>query len=183
MKRLSDVEAFDKLTKSECYQNTVNSADKNKVNKARAGTNPTTPSSLIGQVAAELGLRAYAAEQGQTTPPPPPVDPPPPDNTKKRYAPRTHNTTSRGNARYCMKPEYGVVDHGSYFEDEMGVRYSKEPSGLDDSGLRDDSYIVPGLKGSDSMDGLEPCDSYTIDGHTYPPYPGDPYLQTGSYHR
>lgn len=180
MKRLSDVEAFDKLTKSECYQNTVNSADKNKVNKARAGTNPTTPSSLIGQVAAELGLRAHAAEQGQTTPPPPP---PPPDNTKKRYAPRTHNTTSRGNARYCMKPEYGVVDHGSYFEDEMGVRYSKEPSGLDDSGLRDDSYIVPGLKGSDSMDGLEPCDSYTIDGHTYPPYPGDPYLQTGSYHR
>lgn len=111
-----------------------------------------------------------------------PVDPPPP--TGKRYAPRTHNLGGRDqDPRFCCKPEYGVVDKGSYFEDEMGCRYSKEPYGLSADGRRDREFIVPGLKGADSMDGAEPCDPYAANGISVPPYPGDPIAQTGSYHR
>ena len=177
MKRLSDTEMYDKLTKAKCYIDTVNTADKNKVKKARAGTNPTTPSSLIAQVAAELGLRAHEQE----APPPPPPPPPPP---AKRYAPRTHNLGGRDqDPRFCCKPEYGVVDHGSYFEDEMGCTYTKEPYGTNPDGRRDRAYMVPGLKGADSMDGAEPCDPYSANGISVPPYPGDPIAQTGSYHR
>lgn len=74
MKRLSNKECYDKLVKSDCYIETVNQQDKNKVIKARQGTNPTTPSSYIGQVAVELGLRAHADENpsnGGTDPTPP----------------------------------------------------------------------------------------------------------------
>ena len=178
MKRLSDTECFDKLTGSKCYKETVNDPDKNKVKKARAGTNPTTPSAAIAQVAAELGLRAYESEQH--TPPPPP---PPPTN-QRRYAPRTHNLGGRDqDPRFCCKPEYGVKDMGAYYEDEMGSKYSKEPYGLNVDGTRDRAYMVPGLKGADSMDGAEPCDPYEANGISVPPYPGDPYAQTGSYHR
>lgn len=178
MKRLTDTECFDKLTKAKCYVETVNKADKNKVKKARAGTNPTTPSALIAQVAAELGLRAYEAESHEPPPPPPP---PPPT---KRYAPRTHNLGNRDqDPRFCCRPEYGVVDKGDHYEDEMGCKYTKEPYGTNPDGTRDRTYIVPGLKGADSMDGMEPCDPYSANGISVPPYPGDPYLQTGSYHR
>ena len=76
MIRLSNAVCYDKLTRSKCYVETVSAPDKAKVTKARAGINPTTPASLIGQVAAELGLRAHADEQ-QTEPPP---DPPPPSS-------------------------------------------------------------------------------------------------------
>jgi hypothetical protein len=77
VRRLSNTECYDKLTTAECFIKTVSQQDKNKVLKARAGINPTTPSSKIGQVAAELGLRAYAAEQ--PGPPPPDPEPPPPE--------------------------------------------------------------------------------------------------------
>lgn len=174
MRRLSDTEMYDKLTKAKCYVDTVNAPDKVKVKKARAGTNPTTPSSLIAQVAAELGLRAHKAE-------PPPLPPPP---LVKQYAPRTHNLGGRDqDPRFCCKPEYGVVDKGSYYEDEMGCKYSKEPYGLSIDGGRDRNFMVPGLKGADSMDGAEPCDPYSANGISVPPYPGDPANQTGSYHR
>lgn len=173
MHRLSDTQMYDKLTKSKCYIETVNTTDKNKVKKARAGTNPTTPSSLIAQVAAELGLRAHAQEI-----------PPPPPPPAKRYAPRTHNLGGRDqDPRFCCKPEYGVVDKGDYYEDEMGCKYTKEPYGTNFDGLRDRAYMVPGLKGADSMDGMEPCDPYSANGISVPPYPGDPIAQTGSYHR
>jgi hypothetical protein len=181
MQRLSDTQMFDKLTKSKCYIDTVNQADKNKVNKARQGTNPTTPSSLIAQVAAELGLRAHKTD----APPPPPPPPPPP---AKRYAPRTHNLGGHDqDPRFCMKPEYGVtiIDHPTYgrcYQDEMGCCYDIE-HGLNLDGLRDRNFMVAGLKGADSMDGAEPCDPYTANGISVPPYPGDPYAQTGSYHR
>jgi len=177
MKRLTDTECFDKLTHSDCYVKTVNQADKNKVTKARAGTNPTTPAADIAKVAAELGLRAHAAD----APPPPPPPPPPP---VKRYAPRTHNLGGRDqDPRFCCKPEYGVVDMGTHYVDEMGCTYTKEPYGTNPDGTRDRNFIVAGLKGADSMDSMEPCDTYTNNGVTYPPYPGDPIAQTGSYHR
>ncbi len=111
-------------------------------------------------------------DNGGTTPP------------VKRYAPRTHNLGGRDqDPRFCCKPEYGVVDKGSYFEDEMGCTYTKEPYGTNPDGRRDRTYIVPGLKGADSMDGMEPCDPYSANGISVPPYPGDPIAQTGSYHR
>lgn len=104
----------------------------------------------------------------------------------KRYAPRTHNLGAADqDPRFCCKPEYGVVDKGSYYEDEMGCWYDKEHmwSIGGPGGYRDRNYMVPGLKGAESMDGMEPCDPYSANGISVPPYPGDPYAQTGSYHR
>ena len=97
-------------------------------------------------------------------PPPPPPPPPPPE---KRYAPKAYNSTSRADARFCMAAEYGVTRDGLGYIDEMGVRYDE--GGRDLGGRSTDQ--VPGLKGADSMDGLEPCDSYTKDGRGFPPYP------------
>lgn len=68
MKRLSNSECYTKLTSSDCYKNTVDKYDKAKVQKARSGINPTTPGSLIGQVAAELGLRAHE-DESESRPP------------------------------------------------------------------------------------------------------------------
>ena len=86
-----------------------------------------------------------------------------------------------------MKSEYGVSRtthpvHGDCYVDEMGVHYDLE-HGIDLDGARDRNFIVAGLKGADSMDGMEPCDPYSANGISVPPYPGDPYLQTGSFHR
>lgn len=106
-------------------------------------------------------------------------EPPPPT---KRYAPRTHNLGGRDqDPRFCMKPEYGVVREGNGYRDEMGCHYTE--NGMNDDGLRDRAYMVPGLKGADSMDGMEPCDPYSANGISVPPYPGDPYAQTGSFHK
>jgi len=66
--------------------------------------------------------------------------------------------------------------------DEMGVHYDID-HGIDLDGSRQRDYMVPGLKGADSMDGMEPCDPYSANGISVPPYPGDPYAQTGTYHR
>lgn len=180
MKRLSDTQCFDKLTNSECYKNTVNDADKKKVTKARAGTNPTTPSSLIAQVAAELGLRAHAAEG-----PPPPPPPPPPKGIG--VAPRATNMEGGANVQYVMRDENGnlypgVQDlGGDNFRDESGATYHES---LQTSGIRDETYRVdpstgfnPGLPGSRGMDGRSPLQCFIDAGK-----PGDPAKNTGAYH-
>jgi hypothetical protein len=99
---------------------------------------------------------------GGTTPPP-----------EKRYAPRTYNSTSRADARFCMAPEYGVVRSGAGYVDEMGATYDE--NGLDLGGRS--KTIVPGLKGADSMDGREPCDPYTHDGRSFPPWPEESFVK------
>jgi hypothetical protein len=106
-----------------------------------------------------------------TNPTPPPTEPPPEPEPGLRYAPRSYNTTDRADARFCMKPEYGVVRSGAGYVDEMGVHYDE--AGKDLGGRSKD--FVPGLKGADSMDGAEPCDSYTKDGRTFPPYPAESF--------
>lgn len=173
MKRLTDTQMYDKLTNADCYIQTVNAADKNKVLKARSGINPTTPASLIGQVAAELGLRAHAQE----TPPPPPPPPPPPD-PKTIYFPRTFNKEGTSDARFCVSrssPAYSHEETPERIFDKGGGVYNT--NGLCDGG-RDPDFIakrengVP-LRGAKSMDNFGPCDLY--DGLTeWPP---------DSYHR
>jgi hypothetical protein len=104
--------------------------------------------------------------------PPKPPDPEPPDpEPGKKYAPRTYNSTDRADARFCMKEEYGVVRQGSGYVDQMGVTY--DDGGRDQGGRSKD--IVPGLKGADSMDGREPCDPYTHDSRSFPPYPAESF--------
>ena len=70
-----------------------------------------------------------------------------------------------------MKEEYGVVRQGSGYVDAMGATYDE--SGRDLGARSKD--IVPGLKGADSMDGAEPCDPYTKDGKSFPPYPAESF--------
>lgn len=106
----------------------------------------------------------------------------------RSYAPRTHNRGGHDqDPRFCCKPEYGVkvIDdpiHGRVYQDMMGCIYDLEHM-MNLDGLRDRNFIVSGLKGADSMDGMEPCDPYSANGISVPPYPGDPIQQTGSYHR
>jgi hypothetical protein len=66
-----------------------------------------------------------------------------------------------------MAAEYGVRREGAGYVDAMGVRYDE--AGRDLGGRTKD--IVPGLKGANSMDGKEPCETYTNEGRTFPPYP------------
>lgn len=172
----SDQNLLDLVLATDCYKE-LDATEHHKVDLAVQGKPASTPRSNIAKVAFYLARRLHPV---QGTEPPPPPPPPPPT---KRYAPRTHNLGGRDqDPRFCCKPEYGVRDMGDHYEDEMGCKYDKDHM-LNIDGLRDRNYMVPGLKGADSMDGLEPCDPYTIDGVTHPPYPGDPYQQTGSYHR
>ena len=60
-----------------------------------------------------------------------------------------------------------------HFIDRQGVSYAE--NGLDLGGRS--KNIVPGLKGADSMDGLEPCDPYVHEGRTIPPYPPESFEQ------
>jgi hypothetical protein len=106
-----------------------------------------------------------------TNPPNPPDPPDPEPEPTKKYAPRSYNSTDRADARFCMSQEYGVVRQGSGYVDQMGVSYDE--AGKDLGGRSKD--IVPGLKGADSMDGAEPCDPYTKDGRTFPPYPAESF--------
>ena len=105
------------------------------------------------------------------SPPPDPGPDPEPEPEPGRYAPRTYNTTSRADARFCMSAEYGVVRQGAGYVDAMGVTYDE--GGRDMGGRSKD--IVPGLKGADSMDGREPCDPYTEGGRSFPPYPAESF--------
>jgi len=176
MKRLSDAECFNKLTSSECYKNTVNQADKNKVTKARSGVNPTTPSSLIGQVAAELGLRAYAAEDHSTTPPPPPPPPPTTNPWDSGYPPRAYNQGSRGqNCIFNVHINCTLRSDGKYV-DQHGITYSD--SGLCDGG-RTETPDIPELKAADMKDQAEPWDAYEWFGNVIGPnkenYPAASY--------
>ena len=133
-------------------------------------------------------LKDYFDAVNNPTPPPPTPPPPPPPPATKRYAPRTHNLGGRDqDPRFCMKSEYGVKrtthpTYGNCYEDEMGCFYDID-HGLNLDGRRDRNFMVAGLKGADSMDGAEPCDPYSANGISVPPYPGDPYAQTGSYHQ
>jgi len=169
MRRLTNDECYTRLTKAECYTKTVNINDKAKVKKARAGINPTTPASLIGQVAAELGLRAFADE----VPEPEPVPPVEPWNSG--YPPRAYNQGSRGqNCIFNVK--INCVPHGNGYIDKNGLTYSD--SGLCDGG-RSESPDIPGLKPADMKDQKEPWDSYEWFGITIGPnqenYPAASY--------
>jgi len=177
MERLSDKQCFDKLTKAKCFVDTVNDADKKKVIKARAGTNPTTPSSLIAQVAAELGLRAHAQEAPAPPPPPPPPPPPTSHPWDSGYPPQSYNQGSRGqNAKFNIHINCVEVAHNDW-RDAHGNSY-------DDSGLcrggRTEAH-VDGLKPSDEMDGREPWDAYVYNDATIGPgkenYPAASYNQ------
>lgn len=113
---------------------------------------------------------------------PPPVEPPPvePPPTQK-YPPRTHNAVGspgawRANARFCVQ---GLPKEGNLFVGPFGDKY--DDGGRCTNGMRDESRMVAGLKGADSMDGKEPCDGYTHGGKTYGPgkdnWPADSYLK------
>lgn len=179
----TDTQRYNLGINTNCFR-ALDKIDQSKVTRRRQGEYTTQPRSNYGRVLWDIAWLAHL-EDLSNVPPPDPPDPPPVEN-KKRYAPRTHNLGGRDqDPRFCCKPEYGVVDKGTHYEDEMGCWYDKEHmfSIGGPGGYRDRAYMVPGLKGADSMDGMEPCDPYSANGISVPPYPGDPYLQTGSYHR
>ena len=105
-----------------------------------------------------------------TTPDPPPPPPPPPPSAP-RLAPMTHYKAGGADARYCVRSPGVTQIAPDHYRDEGGFTYSE--NGLCDGG-RSGKY-VPGLKGADSMDGREPCDGYTFNGVTFPPWPAASY--------
>lgn len=180
----TDVQRYNLGINTDCFR-ALDKVDRSKVTRRRQGEYTTQPRSNYGRVMWDIAWLAHL-EDLSNVPPPDPPDPEP--EPQKRYAPRTHNLGNRDqDPRFCCKPEYGVQrvnhpTHGDCFQDEMGACYDLDKM-LNLDGLRDRAYMVPGLKGADSMDGMEPCDPYAANGISVPPYPGDPYLQTGSYHK
>ena len=81
-------------------------------------------------------------------------------------SPQTYNRGSNGqDARYC-------VNGGAGGTDAAGYRYDSGGRELD--GRRTGNKIDV-LKPSDEMDGREPCDPYTKDGRSFPPWPPESY--------
>lgn len=112
-----------------------------------------------------------AADPSPGPDPGPDPEPEPEPEPEQKYAPRTYNTTDRADARFCMKPEYGVEKQGAGYVDAMGISYDE--AGKDLGGRSKEQ--VAGLKGADSMDGREPCDEYTHNERTFPPYPAESF--------
>ena len=167
MRRISNAEAYDKLTAAKCYIDTVNTADKNKVKKARQGTNPTTPASHIAYVAAELGLRAFADEQGTQEPPP---DPPPPIR-KDVHPPLAYSQGASGEPSARYNVHINCTQDGTEWVDRAGLRYDE--GGRSKGGRA--TVHVDGLKTADMMDQNEAWEPYEWQGRTYPPYPDECY--------
>ena len=181
----TDVQRYNLGINTDCFR-ALDKTDQSKVTRRRQGEYTTQPRSNYGRVLWDIAWLAHLEDLSHVPPP----DPPDPEPTpQKRYAPRTHNLGSHNqDPRFCCKPEYGVqtVNHPTYgtcYQDEMGCCYDLDHM-LNLDGLRDRNYMVAGLNAADNMNSKEPCDSYVSDtGVSVPPYPGDPYAQTGSYHR
>jgi hypothetical protein len=122
--------------------------------------------------------RDHDASIPATPPPPKPdpkPDPKPEPEPQYKYAPRTYNAVGvpgswRANARFCTT---GLPrnEQGQFYEPGFPhIRY--DSNGLCIGG-RNESRMVPGLKGADSMDGRSPCQGYGA----FPPWPEESYLQ------
>lgn len=177
----SDHDLLNLALNTDCYKN-LDDKEHNKVNLAMQGKPASTPVSNMGKIAFYLARRVFPINI--TSPPPPP---PPPT---KRYAPRSYNLASNNSdPRFCCHPEYGVVDKGDHYEDEMGCWYDKDHmfSSGGPGGYRDRTFMVAGLNESNNMNGKEPCEPYVSDTGLNvggsAGYPGDPANQTGSYHK
>lgn len=105
-----------------------------------------------------------------TSSPPPTTTAPPPVTTGPTVivAPQTYNKSGRGDARYCVA---GLPRNGN------GRLYDAYAT-YDDDGLQlggRSETDVPGLRYSDNMNDLGPCDGYTEAGKTFPPWPPESY--------
>ena len=147
-------QVYMEITTSAPYVATVLPVDKRKVTGRLAGQPTKLPGPKIARAAWRVaGLLTPLA------PPPPPPPPPPP-----RLAPQTYNRgSSNQDARYCTK-DSGNPDGGGYHYDDAG----RPLAGTADGRSQKD---VPGLRPSDEMNGLGPCDPYL----NFPPWPPESY--------
>lgn len=136
------------------------------------GQRPSSLAQWYGLEKLERTLRILVDDHDAAiVPTPPPPDPPPPDPPRPRLAPMTHYAVPRADARYCVHSPGVTMFAPDHYRDEGGFTYTE--NGLCDGG-RTGQYIAE-LKPADSMDGLEPCQGYTKDGVTYPPWPAASY--------
>ena len=136
------------------YKTTVGPTDKLKVSRRYAGEPSKLPSARLARAAWRV-----AGLLTPLDPPPPPPPPPPP-----RLAPQTYNRgSSNQDARYCTR-DSGNPDGGGYHYDDAG----RPLAGTADGRSQKD---VPGLRPSDEMNGLGPCDPYL----SFPPWPAESY--------
>lgn len=103
-------------------------------------------------------------------PAPKPPDPPP-TPTRKFLAPQTYNKGSRGqDAQYCTTGLPRDPNGIPYEPSAPGITYN---DGLCNGGRTGDP--VPGLKPADEMDSRGPCDPYTHNDVSFPPWPEQSY--------
>jgi hypothetical protein len=132
------------------YKTTVGPADKSKVERRHAGEKTELPSARLAKAAWRVAAIL------KPLPPPPPPTP--------KLAPQTYNKGSSGqDARYCTQHS-GNPDGG-------GFRYDNDGRSL---GGRSGNPVA-GLKPADEMDGRGPCDPYTNNGQSFPPWPPGSY--------
>ena len=85
----------------------------------------------------------------------------------------THYAAPGADARFCVHWA-GVTKLGpDDYQDERGTVYSE--NGMVKSGPPRSGQFVAVLKPANSMDGMEPCQGYTKDGRTFPPWPPESY--------
>jgi hypothetical protein len=141
------------------------------------GDRPASLEQWYGLEKLERTLRILKDDHDSTIAPSPPPDPPdPPDPpkppTKPRLAPMTHYAAPGADARFCVHGQPGVTRLSpDEYVDEGGYRYTE--NGLCHGG-RTGTFVAI-LKPANSMDGKEPCDGYTKDGRTFPPWPPESY--------
>jgi len=132
-------------------------------------TIPAGSSHTVAIVALPSGTRQRASFQwsslSEGPPPPPPPEP-------AKVAPRTYNLgTNDSDPRFCTA---GLSRNASgHLADEFS-EYDDDGRSL---GGRDRNRMVPGLKVANEMDHRGPCDPYTKDGRTFPPWPAESYLR------
>ena len=137
------------------------------------------PAGRVAYTNLERSLQILAHDHDALCAGAPPVtttQPPTTTAPAPRYAPRTHNLGARNqDPRFCLAPQFGGVRVSDGYRDATGAHYDFEMRS--DDGNRDRGRMVDGLKGADSLDSLEPCDAYTHEGRTVPPYPADSFLR------
>ena len=155
------------------YQSGV-AASMNRLRKLDPGGTNASKTGAYDKLERTLSILAYDHDAACVSAPPPPTSTSSTTTSSTTtgptmvVAPQTYNKSGRGDARFCTA---GLPRNGN------GRLYDAYAT-YDDNGLQlggRSEAEVPGIRFSDNMNDLGPCDGYTENGRTFPPWPAESY--------
>lgn len=154
------------------YQSGV-AASMNRLRKLDPGGTNTSGTGAYDKLQRTLSLLVYDHDRACGAAAPPPsttTSSPPPTTTAPAplVAPQTYNKSDRSDARYCTA---GLPSAGGGHTRDAFATYDE--NGLQLGGRSEND--VPGLRRSDNMNSLGPCDGYQEGGRSFPPWPAESY--------